>query len=150
MKLSSIAISKLLDIDLDTVIFKITGKKADISLPIDKYRKSVSHIRKTYKNELFELEVIPEFQNPNAVSLQGICILREIITQCNQHPIALMKKVIECRQCVESIKFADKFKYYDMFLSEENQLLIRKKLAECHLYEIGNSKVWKSFMAEIK
>jgi hypothetical protein len=152
MKLSPIAIAKLLDLDLDAVIYKITWVKAnDKNNWVDR-EKETRHIRKTYKNELYELDSLPQFFNDNAVSddLRNVCLLRELISQCNQYPVALMKKVIECRKCVESIKFTDKFRYYDMFLSDENQLLIRKKLAECHLNEIGDSKIYKEFIASLE
>jgi len=149
VKLSPTAISRLLDIDLDYVIFKITGKQANKSQKWDLYQKEVKSIRKQFKNELFEISKIPTFENVNAVSpeFQNICILRELISQCNKYPVALMRKVIECKKCVELIKFTDKFRFYDMFLSEENQRLILKKVANVHLCEIGDSKTYKDFVS---
>ena len=149
VKLSPIAISRLLDIDLDYVIFKITGQQANKAQKLDLYQKEAKSIRKKFKNELFDISKIPTFENVNAVSpgLQNVCILRELINQCNKYPTALMKKVIECKKCVELIKFTDKFKFYDMFLSEENQRLILKKVANVHLCEIGDSKTYRDFLS---
>jgi hypothetical protein len=149
IKLSPTAISRLLDIDLDYVIFKITGKKANQSQKYDLYVKELKSIRKQYKNELYDISAIPEFENINAVSpdLSHKCVLRELILQCNKHPIALMRKVIDCKKCVELIKFTDKFRFYDMFLTAENQKIILKKVANVHLCEIGDSKTYKDFVS---
>ena len=140
MKLSSSAISKLLDLDLDYVILKITNRHGNTE-------QKQKPIRKKYRNELYELDSLPEFINSDAVSpdLQNKCVLRLLIYQCNTYPIPLMKKIIECNKCVKLIKFTDKYRYYDMFLSDKNQELILKKLASVHLEEIGDDKTYKDF-----
>jgi len=147
MKLSPQSISKLLDLDLDNVIYKITGRQATSTDWKSKIKERAS-IRKQYKKELYELESLPSFENPDAISYQKVCILRELIEQCNRYPIILMVKIIRCKPCVEKISFVVDYLYYDMILSEANQILIKKKLAECHLETIGNDKTYKEWQSQ--
>jgi len=147
MKLSPQSIAKLLDLDIDHVIYKITGKQA-ISTDWKSRIKERASIRKQYKKELYEFESLPSFENPNAISYQNVCVLRELIDQCNRYPIALMMNVVKCKPCVEKINFVGDYLYYDMKLSEENQTLIKNKLAECHLETIGNDKTYKEWQSQ--
>ena len=134
MKLSPQGIAKLLDLDIDDVIYKI-----------EKMNPSAS-VRKRYKKELYELEVLPRFENPDAISYQKVCILRELIDQCNRYPATLMAKIIKCKACIEKINFVGDYLYYDMILTDENQKLIKDKLAECHLEMIGNDKIYRDYI----
>ena len=147
MKLSPQSIAKLLDLDIDNVIYKITGKQT-ISTDWKSRTKERASIRKQYKKELYELESLPSFENPDAISYQKVCILRELIDQCNRYPIAIMTKVVKCKACVEKINFVGDYLYYDMILSPENQIIIKKKLAECHLETIGNDKIYGEWQSQ--
>jgi len=144
MKLSPQSIAKLLDLDIDNVIYKITGKQA-ISTDWKSRIKERASIRKQYKKELYELESLPRFENSDAISYQKVCILRELIDQCDRYPVILMVKIIRCKPCVEKINFVGDYLYYDMIMSKENQILIKKKLAECHLETIGNDKTYEEW-----
>ena len=64
------------------------------------------------------------------------------------YPVTIMKKIIKCKPCVEKINFVGDYLYYDMILSEENQALIKKKLAECHLETIGNDKIYEEWQSQ--
>jgi hypothetical protein len=147
MKLSPQSIAKLLDLDIDHVIYKITGKQA-ISTDWKSRTKERASIRKQYKKELYELEQLPRFENSDAISYQKVCILRELIDQCNRYPITVMTKIVKCKPCVEKINFVGDYLYYDMILSEANQTLIKKKLAECHLETIGNDKIYEEWQSQ--
>jgi len=144
MKLSPQSIAKLLDLDIDHIIYKITGKQAT-STDWKSRTKERASIRRQYKKELYDIESLPRFENSDAISYQKVCILRELIEQCNHYPIAVMTKIVKCKPCVEKINFVGDYLYYDMILSESNQILIKKKLAECHLETIGNDKIYEEW-----
>jgi len=147
MKLSPQSIAKLLDLDIDHVIYKVTGQQVT-STDWKLKTKERASIRKQYKKELYDIESLPRFENPDAISYQKVCILRELIDQCNRYPIAVMTKMVKCKACVEKINFVGDYLYYDMILSEANQILIKKKLAECHLETIGNDKIYEEWQSQ--
>lgn len=147
IKISPIAISKILDMELDDVIYKITGEKASIGQKQDDYEKQVKSIRKKYKSELFELSKLPLFIDKNAVSddLQNVCILREFISQYDKNPKYLMRKMSEDKKCVEQIDFVGSYKYHKMIISDSLCNLITLKLAEMHLSKYGDTDRYKLF-----
>lgn len=150
IKLSPLAISSILDINIDHVIFMITGERASKTNGYPLYIKERNSIRKKYKNVLYNLSELPKFTNVNAVSpdLSGVCLLRETISQCNKTPIFLMQRIIRKKECVKTISFASDFKYYDLFLNDEVKDMILDKLAEIHYGQFGETDTYKKFISD--
>lgn len=144
-------ISNLLDISLDSVIFKITGKQANISQKYSDYEKELKSIRNEYGNKPYSLENLPEFKDNNAIpeDIRNICLLRLCIYQVNTFFQLFMIKLVKDKSCIEKIGFYGDYSHYEPIISEENKEKALKKLAEIHLFKYGKTKTYKYYESKL-
>ena len=144
-------IAKLLDISLDSVIFKITGKQAKIGQKYADYEKELKSIRKEYENKPYCIENLPEFKQSNSTSddIKNICLLRLAIHQVNSFFDLFLIKLVKDKQCIEKIGFYGDFSHYEPIISEANKEKALKKLAEIHLFKYGKTKTHKDYESKM-
>lgn len=146
--LTPLQVSKILDIPLSRAIKIMCGVDANKNQPMNVYMSQKIKIEKEYKNKSFHISDIPEFKNESVVSedLQGVCILREFIRQANKYTINTMQLICLSKSSIANIRLSGQVAFYDAILTEENKEKVLDKLADIHLYTIGEDATYKNYI----
>lgn len=136
-------ISKILNVDLDTVVNSIISQK---KIKVRGTTEEVIKEKKRIARQYFDVSEIKIMQQSHLVGMENVDLLDLTIRQSNQHWREIMYKACHNDQCIKKIGFKANLTYFDKILETEVVETILKKLYEYHFQIYGNkTKEYKEF-----